>query len=114
MGSSINNNTFWTGAGHYDIAISVGTRAWFGTSSITATGGSVQFNSGGSQPVRCRTGVGVSGMLNTTVLSNSFTRQALTFGACPSVQVGASVNAGFASGSIQPYSDVLIQGCIGH
>lgn len=114
VGASVNNNTFWTGAGHYDIAISVGTRAWFGTSSITATGASFQNNTGGSQPVRCRTGIGVSGMLNTTVLGNTFTRTALTFGSCPSVQVGASVSQGYASGTLQAYSDVLIQGCIGH
>lgn len=113
-GSTISNNTLWTGAGHYDIALSVGTRAWFGTSSITATGASFQFNTSGSQPVRVDTGIGVSGMLGATVLSNTLNTQLVNSGACPNFAVAASVSAGYASGSIQPYTDTLIQGCIGH
>ena len=113
-GSSVNNNTLWTGAGHYHIGLSVGTRAWFNTNSITGTGARFAFNTSGSQPVRVDTGIGVSGMLNATVLSNTLNSQIVNIGACPDFPVAASVSAGFASGNIQPYTDVLIPGCLNH
>ncbi|HEX4956505.1 MAG TPA: DUF4214 domain-containing protein [Thermoanaerobaculia bacterium] len=117
-GTSIHDNTFWSGRGHYDIGLSVGTRAWFGTNSATGTGASFTGNNTGTQRAIVDVGIGVSGMLNVTVQSNSLLSTLSNSGACPNggttVNVGASVSAGFASGSIQSYSDLLIQGCIGH
>ena len=59
-------------------------------------------------------GIVVSGMLNVTVENNMLQVIASTaFGGCkPAVAVVASVSAGFASGNIQPYTDVLIQSCV--
>lgn len=113
-GSSIDHNTLWTGPNTwFQIGLSVGSRAWFGTSSNTGTGASFTFNTTGILTAQVNTGIAVSGMLNATVQNN--TLQAIpssSFGKCPPVAVGASVSAGFASGSIQPYTDVLIQGCV--
>lgn len=113
-GASINNNTLWSGRGHFDIGISVGTRAWFGTASDMGTGVSFTFNTTGSQSMKVDMGIGVSGMINATVQSNTLAVQLTNPGNCPNYSVGASVSAGYASGSLQPYTDVLIQGCIGH
>jgi hypothetical protein len=63
---------------------------------------------------RVNTGIAVSGMWNAYVQANNMFVTSVPVSACPRVNVGASVSAGYASGSIQPYTDVLIQGCIGH
>lgn len=113
-GASITGNTLWTGRAHYDIALYVGTRAWFGTQSAAGLGASATNNSTGTQSIWANTGIGVSGMYETTVQGNAFTTYLIDVSACPTVHVGASVSAGYASGNIQPYTDVLIEGCIGH
>lgn len=117
-GTLIDNNVFWSGRGHYDIGLSVGTRAWFGTNSAMGTGATVTNNSTGTERAICDVCIGISGMLNTTVQANALSSILSNSGACPnsggSLNVGASVSAGFASGSFQGYTDTLIQGCIGH
>jgi hypothetical protein len=59
-------------------------------------------------------GICVSGMQSATVQSNVLSSSLINVSSCPTVNVGASVSWGYASGSFQPYTDVLIQDCIGH
>lgn len=114
-GASVHDNLLWTGSSvHYDIALSVGTRAWFGHTSDIGTGASVSDNTTGGLLTRVDAGIGVSGMLDTFVQGNDLLVTQVEVSACPTVNVGASVTAGYASGSIQPYTDLLIEGCIGH
>lgn len=51
-------------------------------------------------------------MLNAYVENNTLSVILGQHGACPMEKVGASVSAGYASGSIQPYTDVLYSACI--
>lgn len=113
-GSSVHDNVFWTGARtHFDIGLAVGTRAWFGTTSSTGTGASFTGNGTGGLVARVAAGIAVSGMAGVTVTGNAvevgFADEASP---CPRAVVGASVSAGYASGSIQPFTDVLYQSCI--
>jgi hypothetical protein len=113
-GMNMTGNTFWTGSRTYfQIGISVGTREWFPTNGCNATGGSFTANGTGSGSARVGTGIAVSGVLRTTVTGNSPTI-ALVPGVntCPSHAVGASVRDGYASGTIQTYTDALYFGCI--
>ena len=113
-GSSIYENTIWSGAAHLDFVLSVGTRAWFGTSSNTGTGADFHNNTTNGFQTNTGTGIGVSGMQNAYVQGNNLMLNVTNLSSCPHVSVGASVSAGLASGSIQAYTDVLIQSCIGH
>lgn len=114
-GSSVHNNTMWTGSRvHWDIGISVGTRAWFGTSSSCGTGTSVTNNTTGTIRSRVDLGIAVSCMLNTTVQGNTLTVTHVNSSNCPTLDVVAAVSAGHASGSIQTYTDQIINQCIGH
>ena len=119
-GTSITGNTFWSGRGHYDIGLSMGTRAWFGTNSATGNGASMTSNTTGTQRAIMDVGIGVSGVTNATVQSNNLLSTLSNTGACPNggttANIAASFSAGFATGSsVQtPYLDILLQGCIGH
>lgn len=123
-GASVEGNTFWTGpATHFDIGISVGTRAWFGAPTDTASGVSVTENTTAGIPTRVDSGIAVSGMLDAVVERNELDLILIDVSRCPSstdpgspktVRVGASVAAGHASGDLQPYTDALYDGCIGH
>jgi hypothetical protein len=113
-GSSVHDNAFWTGGRtHFDIGLAVGTRAWFGSLSSTGIGASFTGNGTGGVGARVAAGVAVSGMSGVTVTGNvlqvDFAEEASP---CPRAVVGASVSAGYASGSIQPYADVLYESCI--
>jgi hypothetical protein len=120
-GSKVQNNTLWTGPNsHFDIALSVGTRAFFGDASINpdpsalGTGATFSGNITGSLSAQVGSGIGVCGMLNATVQSNVLTITRIPF-ACPQNNVWACVSSGYASGNIQPYTDVnLPKHCIGH
>ena len=112
-GSSIDHNTLWTGQyTYFHLGLSVGTRAWFGTNANTATGASFSYNTTGTQTAEVTSGIAVSGMLNAYVQNNTLSVILGQHGACPMEKVGASVSAGYASGSIQPYTDVLYSACI--
>lgn len=114
-GSAVHDNTMWTGRSvHWDIGISVGTRAWFGTTASCGTGTSVTNNTTGSIRSRVDLGIGVSCMLNTTVQGNNLTVTHVNSSSCPTLDVVAAVSAGHASGSIQPYTNQIINQCIGH
>ncbi len=113
-GMNMTRNTFWTGSRTYfQIGISVGTREWFPTNGCNATGGSFTANGTGSGSARVGTGIAVSGVLRTTVTGNSPTLTLVPrVNTCPSLAVGASVRDGYASGTIQTYTDALYFGCI--
>jgi hypothetical protein len=113
-GMNMTRNTFWTGSRTYfQIGISVGTREWFPTNGCNATGGSFTSNGTGSGSARVGTGIAVSGVLRTTVTGNSPTLTLVPgVNTCPSLAVGASVRDGYASGTLQTYTDALYFGCI--
>jgi hypothetical protein len=141
-GSSFRDNLMWTSDRvHYDIAIAVGTKPWFGNKSYNGVGGEFLRNTTGSLRISAGTGIIVSGILETNVDGNDlklrlvkiedpgtqtqswFTRQVITpitqiFSPkarkpCPADNIGAAVTAGFASGNIQgPYRDRLYSDCI--
>jgi hypothetical protein len=111
-GTEVYDNTLWTGLAHIEIVLSLGTRAWFGTISATGTGASFHDNNTGSLAANANTGIAVSGMLNGNVENNNLSLVLGSYGSCPRDAVAASVSAGYASGTIQPYTDVLVQSCI--
>ncbi|HET9229551.1 MAG TPA: hypothetical protein VFR31_22915 [Thermoanaerobaculia bacterium] len=118
-GAGIVGNTFWNAPGtHFDIGISVGTGAWFGPKADIASGVSVTGNDTAGVPTRVDTGIAVSGMLDAQVQGNGLDDLILVeVSRCPTVAFGASLTAGlasFANEDIQPYTDALYHGCIGH
>jgi Domain of unknown function (DUF4214) len=114
-GATFDGNLIWANLSqHIDIVLSVGTRPWFGNASSLGSGAAFVNNSTGGQVVRTNTGIAVSGMLNAYVQANVLSTSLANTIACPDGNVLASVSAGWASGSIQPYQDVAISGCMGH
>jgi hypothetical protein len=115
-GGSIDHNTLWTGPDtHADIGITDGSRAWFaGTyTADMGTGASVTSNTTGSQTARVQTGVGVDGMVHTTVSGNTMNVTHISGGRCPHVDYAAEISAGYASGSFSPQpDDVNFDGCV--
>lgn len=113
-GASIASNTMWSSANtHYQIGLVDGTRAWFGTTADMGTGASIKNNSTGSLSARVRTGIGVSGMLSTTVTGNTMTWVRGAPGRCPDADFAASITAGTASGTFSPApTDVAFDSCI--
>jgi hypothetical protein len=114
-GASITGNTMWTSPNtHYVIALVDGTRSWFGPKSNTGTGGEISCNTTGSQSARVVTGIGVTGMLRTTVTGNTMTWSHVSgIGRCPNVDVAASITAGTASGTFSPTpADITFDSCI--
>ena len=111
----IDSNTFWTSPDtHFDLGISVGTRAWFGPPTDLASGARVTSNTTGGIPTRVDTGIAVSGMLEAHVTDNDLNLILVDISRCPTAAVGASVAAGYASGNLQTYTDALYDWCIGH
>lgn len=113
---SIDHNTLWSGPDtHFDIGITDGSRAWF-AGTYTAdfgTGASVTANTTGTQTARVQTGVGVNGMLNTTVSGNTMNFAHISAGRCPHVDYAAEIGAGYASGTFSPQpDDVNFDGCV--
>lgn len=114
-GAQITNNMIWTAPTAIStFGITDGTYAWFGTLAAIGSGALITGNTAGSLNVYSETGIDVSGMLQTTVTGNvlnwSAAKDPQT--SCPQYNVGASVAYGFASGTIQAYSDVLYSRCI--
>jgi hypothetical protein len=115
-GSSFTQNTLWTGPyTHFDIAISVGTMAWYyNADGLIGSGGQAVENTSGQEVIRGNTGIAVDGMLNTTVEGNTLQMELVPVSDCPSVEVGADVENGHASGVIQPYVQAVFHSCIAH
>jgi len=119
-GSSVENNTIWTGPDvHYDILFYLGSMAWFESQGgLIGTGARLFGNTTGSQTVRANTGIVVDGMRNATVLNNTVNVQLIDTqnpGGCPVALIAADISGGHASGTIQqPYNDIAVHNCIGH
>jgi hypothetical protein len=114
-GAMIDGNTFWTSPGtHFDIGIAVGTRAWFGPPADLASGVAVINNFTAGIPTRVDSGIAVSGMLEAHIADNDLDLILVEVSRCPTAAVGASVAAGYASGTLPPYTDALYDWCIGH
>ncbi len=65
------DNTLWTSNSAFmAIALSIGTRAWFGSASQTINGSTFKDNTSNGQPLRVGTGIVVSGAINVTVQGN--------------------------------------------
>jgi Domain of unknown function (DUF4214) len=113
-GSAISNNTLWSGPNtHFIIGVAVGTRPWYGDGSIGYGASAIGNTTAGIQ-TRFGAGIVVSGMNGATVRENVFAAQTISpsWTGCPEGNVLASFSAGLASGSIQPYTDVLVSGCM--
>jgi hypothetical protein len=114
LGTNFLNNIIWSSpAAHVDIVLSNGTRPWFGTNSDLGIGAAFDGNSTGTQTINASIGISISGMKSVYVQNNGLLLKPSTSN-CQSVNVAAAVSAGYASGDIQPYSNVHVQGCIGH
>jgi len=115
-GTSITGNTMWTGSRvHWDIALSVGTKAWFGSSADAAYGPSVTNNTTGSVRSNVDIGIAISKAYNVTVLNNNLLVTHVNSDPnCPDIDVIAAVSAGDASGVIQTFTDQAVPHCIGH
>ncbi len=115
-GATIQNNTIWSGPSvHYDIALSVGTRPWFGNASDKGTGAKMINNTSGISKINVDEGIAVSGMLNATVTGNTLDLTILNVSPCPTLSIGAAISAGWASGTIQgPYTNTDISSCVSH
>jgi Domain of unknown function (DUF4214) len=113
-GSSISNNTLWSGPNsHFVIGLAVGSRPWYAQGSI-GHGAEMSNNTTGGIQTQFGAAIVVSGMQQATVNANTLDAKPIpqSWTSCPIGNVLASVTAGLASGSIQPYSDVEVNGCM--
>ena len=113
-GSAVNNNTLFSGPNtHFVMGLTVGTHAWNAEDPI-GYGAEATGNTTAGVQTLFGEGISISGMTSVTVTGNDFNialiPQAWTL--CPVGPVLASVSAGLASGTIQPYSDVTVSACI--
>jgi hypothetical protein len=113
-GATLSDNTLWSGPNtHFIIGLAVGTRPWYANGSIgygaTATG-----NTTAGVQTQFGAGIVVSGMEGATVQGDVFDASLIpqSWTNCPIGNVLASVSAGFASGSIQSYTDIAVNGCM--
>jgi hypothetical protein len=82
-GSSFYNNQFWTsGDSHFDIGMAAGTKAW-GITNNTGTNGTMINNSNEGIASVMQVGIGVDGMVTTTISGNSISYVMQTNGTCP-------------------------------
>jgi hypothetical protein len=113
-GASISNNTLWSSPDtHFIIGLSVGSRPWFGNGHV---GYGAAANSNGTAGITTRFGAGIviSGMTSATVQGNAFLGTPIpqSWTLCPTGNVLASISAGLASGNLQPYQNVTVNGCM--
>lgn len=124
-GMKFNDNVLWNSpAVHYDFVLADGTRPWMGGDGFTGKGATFFGNNSGSLSTTAFVGVGISGMLQTLVQSNSFTMAAPAAGQtsnCGSwgVVVAPAPYGNDAGSNLQPHlvlssADPIVTGCIGH
>lgn len=114
-GSKLSNNTIWTSPTTTStFGIAVGTHPWFGNTAAIGTGASVTGNTSGSLSVHAETGIVVSGMLSVNVTGNTVTWSSgdSSLTTCPFHSVGAEVTQGYASGTIQTYTNDTYSHCV--
>lgn len=123
-GASITGNSVWSSPNtHFIIGLAVGSRPWFGTRFVingrTSTGNigygaAATNNTTAGVPSRFGEAIAVSGMDSATVRNNAFNVMLIpqSWTICPVGNVLASVPAGLASGSLQAYSGVEVNGCM--
>ncbi len=132
-GTRFENNWIWTGDGHFDVGMLVGTAAiaWNAQTDI-GRGAAFVDNSVGWPALACSArvdmGIVVSGMLDATVTGNRLGLELADLGTCPvlgsqcgplnpppsTTAVVASRCAGLASGTIQDALDFRVYRCLGH
>ncbi|WP_456696872.1 hypothetical protein [Aeromicrobium sp. P5_D10] len=113
VGAAIHDNLIWNSPNvPSTLGIAVGTYALFGPGT-KGSGGSITNNTSGSLHVIAETGIAISGHLNVTVTGNTLGWQAGVnpTGNCPQHAVGASVAAGYASGTFQTWTDATYSQC---
>jgi Domain of unknown function (DUF4214) len=113
-GAEISNNTLWSGPNtHFIIGLAVGSRPWFRSGEV-GRGATAIGNTTAGVRTLFGAGIVVSGMESATVQENVFTGAPIpaSWTGCATGNVLASVSAGLASGSIQPYRDVMVSGCM--
>lgn len=111
-GTSVTHNTLWTSpTTSFEIALTVGTGAWFPQPNI-GSGASVTGNTTGSQSANVTEGIAVSGIRNATVTGNTLTVHLEQHGACPEAAIAVDPSLG-SGGTIQtPFTSVNVRTCI--
>ena len=113
-GADIAYNTFWSGPNtHFVIGLAVGSRPWYAQGSLGFGAEAVGNTTAGIRTL-FGAGIVVSGMRSATVQSNVLLASPIpqSWTHCPIGNVLASVSADLASGSIQRYRDVTVEGCM--
>lgn len=123
-GSSITGNSIWSSPNtHFIIGLAVGSRPWFGTDVVIngvhstgniGHGASATRNTTAGVLTQVGEGVTISGMHSALVQGNVFSAALIAhdWTKCPVGSVLAGVRAGLASGSLQAYSDLEVNGCM--
>lgn len=106
-GAAFTSNTYWTSpATHFDIAITNGSRAWFGGRTDIAANygkGAIVSNNKVGLFARVQSGTATSGMLQTQAQdTNAAAYRFITKGTCPKSANVAAISAGHASGTFGP------------
>lgn len=115
-GAEFSDNLIWSGPyAHYDIALSLGTRAWFGNETAMGHGGAMINNTSGISKINVDLGIAVSGMLDGYAQGNTLDMTSVNSSSCPTKAGAVALTAGFGSGSIQqPWTDQDVTHCVFH
>ncbi|HYH99332.1 DUF4214 domain-containing protein [Hyalangium sp.] len=112
VGTRVENNTIWTSArGYIKIALSVGTRAWFGDYACYGDGAVVQYNGTGSSALVTNSNIHIAaGGLSapTTIEGNAF--YGTPFARPPTIDPRTCPVAGTAKENNPAYSPATLQG----
>lgn len=99
-GATFDQNVFWTGPDtHFDIALVVGSRPWFGDANSNIYG-PVFTNNSTPHYTRVDTAIAVSGAFNVNVSGNSIGQINVETTPCPNAFIGVDAQ-GYYSGAIQ-------------
>jgi hypothetical protein len=115
-GAEFSENTIWSGPyAHYDIALSLGTRGWFGNATGMGEGGAMFNNTSGESKINVDLGIAVSGMLDAYVQGNTLDTTHVNSSSCPGYDIAVASSVGWGSGSIQtPWVDADVNHCVFH
>lgn len=111
-GTRFEDNLVWTSdRAHYEFGLVVGIRPWYGDDTYRGKGAAFVGNTTGTERVRAGIGIVVT-QKDVVVTGNTITTQVVKTNPCPTAPVAAAVTAGWASGTIQPYQDLDVPGCL--